>query len=548
MAAYEETGSSYELLNGISNLITSCESVDWQQVARLIDTNSMSPVFLQQLTLNATQPLRFAQRSAYMYYKLARSRPLKKILYSNEKEWYNEFCGQLVACATITQLAASNILTPDTLWLSISYGNHIDTKDMIAVQLVQDVLQQIWSHGAPEKALHSLASGVAEDAPFHEVPRFKFFANATVYSALIAFQFYLTVANITNVWAWVLVDLVLLDNLLQSLCVPHTRYSTMIDDVVSLLCGILIVVNVASGRPIPPDLNCLMFLSHAVEVSEYVVVFDKFGPLMIVAQRLLQDMLRPLVVILVFFGATFLAMYALYSETTMNFQGEQPAGPSGILTAVMWGTDILWASYTATTKNMFMSQLTGQDDATSLNTYHPLFMALCVFLGPILMFNMLIAMMASSYADVERRADLEWKTRRGIAVASAVHLPSLPMLLSLPLNVVSLVKKIMRLRRSSETPQQKLFNRRSSSFRDEMIFNRAVDTAVALVETWEQKQIIGALKQLVTTDQVERVRMQGETTLEKMHAMQQLIVSTSAQLDIMAENMRDLAHNKAEFV
>eukprot|EP00928_Gymnodinium_smaydae_P002648 TRINITY_DN1094_c0_g1_i2.p1 TRINITY_DN1094_c0_g1~~TRINITY_DN1094_c0_g1_i2.p1 ORF type:complete len:1111 (+),score=185.26 TRINITY_DN1094_c0_g1_i2:57-3389(+) len=545
MASYEETHSSNDLLTGISDLITSCESVDWQQIAKLIDTNAMSPVFLQQLTLNATQPLRFAMRTAYMYYRLARNRPLKKILYTNEKQWYNVFCGQLVGCATMTQLAASNILTPDTLWSSISYGNLIDTKDVISVQLVQDVLQQIWAHGAPEKALKSLATGVSENAPFHEVPKFKFFANATVYSALIAFQFYLTVANNTNTWAWLMVCLVLFDNLLQSLCVPHTRYATMIDDVISLLCGIVILVKVSSGSSIPADLNCLMFLSHAVEVSEYVVVFDKFGPLMIVAQRLLQDMLRPLIVILVFFGATYLSMYALYSGTVMNFAGEAPAGPSGILTAVMWGTDILWSSQTQNTGNMFLSQLSGIDDAASLNIYHPIFMALCVFLGPILMFNMLIAMMASSYADVERKADLEWKTRRGIAVAGAVHLPPLPMLFSLPLNLVSLVKKISSLRLTRATPQDELFKRRSSSFRDEIIFHRAVDTAVTLVETWEQKQIIGALKQLVTTDQVERVRMQGETTLEKMHAMQQLIVATSAQLDVMAENMRELSQEQA---
>merc|ERR1712129_11584 len=160
-------------------------------------------------------------------------------------------------------------------------------------------------------------------------------------------------------------------------------------------------------------------------------------------------------------------------------------------------------------------RLTGLSDQTSLRHVAMVLSVVLVVMVPVLMLNLIIAALTSSYAKVERDADVEWKLSRASAVIVAREMAAVPTPLSLPQDFVRLLRKLSR---KANTLDHGTMRGKPTA---------AVAATSQGVAQWEARRSLERLGSLATAGEVERLRRQGEGILERVNVLHLVLKPTS---------------------
>jgi len=236
-------------------------------------------------------------------------------------------------------------------------------------------------------------------------------------------------------------------------------------------------------------------------------------------QKALADIAWLLSVTFIFILTFMASFHALFQSTKMSLEPSS-ADSSGLVAALTWGPEMVFEQEEGQDNNtgaLLYSTVTGLNNHTALQHTGLVLCVVLIVILPILMLNLLIAALASSYAQVERDADVEWKLVRASAVIVARELPALPIPLSLPQDLVRLVRKWL--------PEQLELGvtRSRSNFGAAQFGSRAAQAPSAAISQavghYEARRSLERLGSLATAGEVERLRRQGEGVLERVNVL-----------------------------
>lgn len=148
-----------------------------------------------------------------------------------------------------------------------------------------------------------------------------------------------------------------------------------------------------------------------------------FGPLQLIIAGIMKDLALFLVILAMFMIAFSLALTKVYENSV------DPSGPLGSLSKTI--ETLIWALFGLAELDMLEPDRGDfQESAEALGkTLFALYMVV-VF---ILLINLLIAMLSSTYNRISSNADLEWKYARAMLIRSYQEAPIVPA----PLNLIS---------------------------------------------------------------------------------------------------------------
>eukprot|EP00929_Paragymnodinium_shiwhaense_P024960 TRINITY_DN15212_c0_g2_i1.p1 TRINITY_DN15212_c0_g2~~TRINITY_DN15212_c0_g2_i1.p1 ORF type:complete len:1213 (-),score=242.25 TRINITY_DN15212_c0_g2_i1:277-3915(-) len=491
-------------------------NVNWKDLGVLVDSNQISLRLLQDMAVCVSQPVLFALNAAKLFFRLAQQRPLKASMYNNASEWYKQFSAELVEVAPMRQISTGQLLDDETVKLAVQLASQIDAKSLVASQFFQDIIQEVWvTGGSSDSAQAVLLEGKGQHSIFAWGPERRHYAHAASYCILVSFQFLTSLMWSDSLLMWLIVCVWSSAHLLRVAAAPNSGFFTwfgMVKNsflVIGLLC---ILVTVANGEEVPRDLDGITMLLHFTNIGKMFIVHPRYGPLIIMVQTMFTDITRMLNVVVFAVASFFCALRAVYRGATPGFSGEAYAGPFSLLVNVVWGPQLLWTVEGSQweSQTLILSQVLGISDEISLDVVGFCTGAAAVVVCPILLLNLLIAMMASSYARVEKDSDLEWKRFRASAVLVARELPLLPLPFNIPEDLLIVLRKLLRAKGKNSTEEG---SRDEDAIRKELV---AIEQTVA---QWETRKTLEKLRALVTMDQVERVRMQGDAVLERVNLL-----------------------------
>jgi hypothetical protein len=319
--------------------------------------------------------------------------------------------------------------------------------------------------------------------------------------------------------------------------------------VLSLGC---IFVEVYLGRSVPNDLDSITMLIHFVNISQQFVVHPTYGPLIIMVERMSVDIIFWLAA----FGFCIVAFYfvlgALYAGQTPEFAGETYGmghwpGAVTMLVNYVGGPQLLWTvpeSAITTAPATILSQVFGTSDAFACDVVGFCVMMFAWLLCPLLLVNLLIAMMASSYTRVEKDSDLEWKWFRASAVIVAREMSAMPVPFNLCEDALRLIRKLMKSQRELHTRAAPLHDgvgevqpmAKSLSDSERSVAHSAVEQ---IVLQWETRKSLELLRSSATMDQMERMRTQVEAVTERVNMVYTATQLGSTKLDALRLKRRD---------
>eukprot|EP00927_Polykrikos_kofoidii_P058812 TRINITY_DN5359_c0_g2_i1.p1 TRINITY_DN5359_c0_g2~~TRINITY_DN5359_c0_g2_i1.p1 ORF type:complete len:1237 (+),score=127.96 TRINITY_DN5359_c0_g2_i1:32-3742(+) len=540
-----------EVSRAIHELLIGGADVNWRHIANFVDTALVSVDLLRALTLCSSEPFKFSMHAAGTFVWLATNRPLKSLIYSDAAKWHKAFCADFLAAASVRQISLGKVLEHSVLCCAVSKSSQIDAKFIVASQTFQDIIHDMWVSGSEaDTSLERMLGDRVGSGNWKWGPNKRYGANTASYICLLLTQFALSLSDVNHVYAWCAIVVWASGFLVMTAMAPDSGFFTRFSVVKNaVMVGALAVIPVASfhGRKVPNDLSCLAMLIHSLNISQQFVVHPTYGPLVIMVQRMMIDILFWLGAWIFCVAASFMIIQSLYLGQSPEFAGESFGmgswnGATTILVNWVAGPQLLWTvpeSVTATTPRMVLSQLIGTSDAVACDVVGLFVMCFVWLLCPLLMINLLIAMMASSYATVAQDSDLEWKWYRAAAVLVAREMPSLPV----PFNLIVLVwalicwlyNKLGRmlvslslgLRPPAENTESR-GRRFSSETEQHDVAAGAVEQIVLQLET---QRSLEHLRGNVTMDMMDRVRLQMENLAERIHAVSISVHLTSEKLE-----------------
>ncbi|XP_078580181.1 uncharacterized protein LOC144864139 isoform X2 [Branchiostoma floridae x Branchiostoma japonicum] len=180
-----------------------------------------------------------------------------------------------------------------------------------------------------------------------------------------------------------------------------------------------------------------------VQFLEFLSFHHLFGPWAIIIRDLMKDMVRFLVILLIFMAGFTLHLAAVY----------QPVYPPPTVSS---GDGSIDQTYTIQTPDktfeiLFFSLfgLIEPDNLPTLSTRHPSFIPLFVkmvfgtymMVAIIVLINLLIAMMSDTYQRIQAQSDIEWKFGRAKLIRNMNKTSSAPS----PLNLITKLFSYLRL-------------------------------------------------------------------------------------------------------
>jgi len=176
------------------------------------------------------------------------------------------------------------------------------------------------------------------------------------------------------------------------------------------------------------DVLSLSFIIASIRLLDVLAVIRYFGPLVITISRiLLRDILMFLVLLVLFLGGFAVAITSIFVVRNPDLAGgdRQPEDFQGL-------EDLLWSVF-----GDWTLPITGADRGDS-NFYLALGKALLAFhmlLSTIVIVNLLVALMSTSYENTIKSSDVEFKFTRVRHVIKFISASSLPP----PLNMCTIL-------------------------------------------------------------------------------------------------------------
>eukprot|EP01105_Mastigella_eilhardi_P002915 TRINITY_DN1376_c0_g1_i2.p1 TRINITY_DN1376_c0_g1~~TRINITY_DN1376_c0_g1_i2.p1 ORF type:complete len:818 (+),score=257.22 TRINITY_DN1376_c0_g1_i2:72-2456(+) len=156
-------------------------------------------------------------------------------------------------------------------------------------------------------------------------------------------------------------------------------------------------------------------------VLNVLLVNTVLGPLQLIITQMLVDVLVFVMVAIVFIVGFAVALTRLYIDDD-KAHAEAGTFPHSIST-------LFWAIFTVTSADDIPA------DNNLRNVFGHILMAVFMVVVAIVLINLLIAMMSSTYSRVQESADVEWKYARATFITSYEQLTLMPA----PINIVELV-------------------------------------------------------------------------------------------------------------
>ena len=188
----------------------------------------------------------------------------------------------------------------------------------------------------------------------------------------------------------------------------------------------------------------IALLLCVLQCMEFLSLHHLFGPWSIIIRSLIQDLLRFLVILLIFIVGFALQLAVVYKPVygnKLNVTIPTSTRPIPLRVSVFTIFEHLFFS---------IFGLTGKSDMEAFDpNYNPTatkYIALVVFgfyeiVIIIVLVNLLIAMMSNTYTRLEERSDIEWKFGRAKMIRNMTKTVSTP----IPLNIITTLISIFRI-------------------------------------------------------------------------------------------------------
>eukprot|EP00929_Paragymnodinium_shiwhaense_P036806 TRINITY_DN19695_c0_g1_i2.p1 TRINITY_DN19695_c0_g1~~TRINITY_DN19695_c0_g1_i2.p1 ORF type:complete len:822 (+),score=174.61 TRINITY_DN19695_c0_g1_i2:123-2468(+) len=514
----------------LRQLLVLGHDVNWQDLGVLVDSKQLSLRLLQEMAGCTSQPVLFALHAARLFHRLARKRPLKAAIYTAQADWYKEFTAELVEVSSIRQIAAGRLLSDETVQLAVQLADQIDATALVASQHFQDIIQEVWiTGGTADLALEQLLVAGSHDDDLTAAaagaagicawgPSQRHYAHVASYCVLVMVQLCTSSLWSDSQVLWALLTVWAAGHLVRVAVAPDSGFfsrRSVASNAFLVAALAAIWAKVHGGRDVPRDLDCITMLLHFLNIGKMFIAHPQYGPLVIMVQTMIKDITRLLVVAAFALTTFYCALTALYRGRRPRFSGEQYQGPMTMLVNVVWGPQLLWSvaeDEDRQSETLILSELASISDAEALDWVGFFTGAMAVVVCPILLLNLLIAMMASSYTRVERDSDIQWKRFRASAVLVARELPMAPLPFNIPADLLLLFQKLF-----TRWSPSKNISGEDGNTTDEEGLRKELVAIEQMVAQWETKKALQKLQTLVTMDQVERVRMQGDAVMERVN-------------------------------
>jgi len=298
----------------------------------------------------------------------------------------------------------------------------------------------------------------------------------------------------------------------------------------AFLLAVSHLVNVAraiDGRHPPPDMNALVVVCNFINLGSYAVVTEFFGPSIMVLQQMIKDIQRLMCLCALILLSFYFSLRTLYegaadgTNLPVGFTDPFSTFMNLMISAVAieWpgAAEDPWEVTPSAPRrlkpssvNLLLSEALGMTELDGLVYFGFILHCFIVFTTSILLLNLLIAMMASSYARVEQEADLERKRIFCRTVFVARRMAVLPMPFSLPLDLVG------ALYFGSGGQDSEVLTRHSHPNHQHEVLQ--------VLSFWESKKSEERLKSVVTVELMERVLTKSDVMLERMHHLYETTV------------------------
>jgi len=417
----------------------------------------------------------------------------------------------------------------------------IDSKGLVASNHFQEVMEKVWS-ATPDSdaAIQLLLTDTGGSNSGKQVlltPMVRHYSNLASYVVLVALQFWTSHHNPSSIPLWTLILLWSMSNLFQTLASPTTGYYswvTMLDDVVLIFSHAVIFERVLMGGEVPRDLDALTMIIHFGNLMKGLIVHPKMGPLIIMVLTMMGDITQFLTLVVFFVACFYCSLNALFRGIPGVYVGEKWQGPTTLLVNAIWGPQVLWVTeHEDSGRTLFLSEIFGLNDSSAIDTMGAIIVALTVFCIPIMLLNLLIAIMASTYSELSLDVDAEYKRSFASCVLVARQLVSLPMPFSLPQDMARTAGKVATLVRSRkaqiEGPLERSFDP-DAKLKEQLAIGQ-------IVSNWEAQCSIEKFKGMVTIEQVERMRTQGDGLQDRIQVLYSALLNLTERQDKMENNL-----------
>mmetsp|Transcript_116026 Transcript_116026/g.369131 ORF Transcript_116026/g.369131 Transcript_116026/m.369131 type:complete len:257 (-) Transcript_116026:227-997(-) len=252
---------------------------------------------------------------------------------------------------------------------------------------------------------------------------------------------------------------------------------------------------------------------------------------------MIGDITQFLALMVFFVGCFYCALNALFRDVPGVFVGEKWLNPSVLLVNAIWGPQVLWTTENEDTgRTLFLSAIFGLNDSSAIDTMGAIIVGMAVLCIPIMLLNLLIAIMTSTYAVVSADVDAEYKRSFAFCVLVARELACLPTPLSLPLDVTRSVKQLFGTWNCKTIAEDKDAGMDPDSKFQEQL-------AVGLmVSQWKAHCNIEKFKGSVTIEQVERMRTQGDGLQDRIQVLYRALLNVVERLDKIEVNLNKDRH------
>jgi len=537
VAMFNFSDPSGALVQELQDLIASGDNANFHRISVMVRAGLLSSTLLRDLTTCSSQPLAFALNSAEMFYTMARKFPLKSKEYHMASMQFKDFCTDFMAAAPMHLLAKGNVLDYPTIKLAVLMAVQIDSKGLVASNSFQELMDEIWTVSPDaEQAMTQLLAGTDRSSWTYS-PMVRHYMNVVSYCFLTLLQFYTTHYSTSSPTMWAAVLIWSISNAVQTMASPNTGFYTWLttlDDVAIVGAHFSIFYQVYHGRDVPRDLDALTMVLHSGNILKGLIVNPKLGPWVIMVTTMMGD-IQQFMILLIFFVWTFYCSYhALFREVTGAYVGEQWSGASVLLINAIWGPQVMWESDGFNDhESLFLSWTFGVADSTAIDVMGAIITAVAVFTMPILLLNLLIAMMASSYQEVSTNVDSEYKRSFASCVLVARELPFLPMPFSLPIDLGRCIMKFGA--RAKDCAKMAKRGRKSEALEKLDVETCARQQLVVsqILSLYEARAAIQRFKETVTVEQVERMRTQSDGLTDRVNVLYNTLLNLMEKTDKM---------------
>jgi hypothetical protein len=242
-------------------------------------------------------------------------------------------------------------------------------------------------------------------------------------------------------------------------------------------------------------------------------------------------------ILLAFYCAAFFCSLSSLYRALVPIKFGSEWSVSTLLVGILGSASTLWQVEEDPSKTLFTSDLFGVNDTDGVNIQGSIMIMMATLTLPILLLNLMIAVMSSSYAQVQQDVETEMKVQFAACTMQARSLSLLPMPLSLPYDTMRVVRKaiwgspdggagstsgIGMLMGSSGRITQ------TSSAAEESpedIVNKQIGV-LSLITAWEVRTTIGKLKSVANVEQIERMRIQSDHLQDRVQVLYNCLLDT----------------------